>query len=71
MSDKMYYVNGTFLMKGVAGLTGPYEGWFVGSNRRIPVKANLKVFLGSIVVELDSINNTVNMAYDEAKYKKD
>ena len=68
--DKMYYVNGTFLMKGIAGLTGPYEGWFVGSERRIPVKANLKVFLGNIVVELDSINYVVDLAYDEAKYKK-
>jgi hypothetical protein len=51
-------------------LTGPYEGWFVGSDRRIPIKANLKVFLGSIVVKLDSVNYTANMAYDEAKYKK-
>jgi hypothetical protein len=69
--DKMYFVDGTFLMKGIAGLTGPYKGWFVGSERRIPVKAELKVFLGSVVVKLDSINNVVDMSYNEEKYKKE
>ena len=69
--DKMYLVDGTFLMKGVAGLTGPYKGWFVGSERRIPIKAELKVFLGNVVVKLDSVNHVVDMGYNEAKYKKD
>ncbi|MEJ2542562.1 MAG: DUF3108 domain-containing protein [Calditrichaceae bacterium] len=69
--DKMYFVDGTFLMKGVAGLTGPYKGWFVGSERRIPVKADLKVFLGNVVVKLDSVNQIDDMSYDEEKYKKD
>jgi hypothetical protein len=69
--DKMYYVDGTFLMKGVAGLSGPYKGWFVGSERRIPVRADLKVFLGNVVVELDSVKHVIDMSYDEARYKKD
>ncbi|HES59453.1 MAG TPA: DUF3108 domain-containing protein, partial [Caldithrix sp.] len=69
--DAMYFVDGTFLMKGVAGLTGPYKGWFVGSERRIPAKAELKVFLGNVIVELESVNQITDMSYDVAKYKKD
>lgn len=68
--DKMYYVDGIFLLKGVAGLTGPYKGWFVGSERRIPVKAELKVFIGNVAVELDSVNHVTDMGYDKDKYKK-
>ena len=69
--DKMYFVDGTFLMKGVAGLTGPYKGWFVGSERRIPVKADLKVFLGNVVVEMEEVNHLDDMSYDVAKYIKE
>ncbi len=69
--DKMYYVDGNIMMKGIAGLTGPYKGWFVGSERRIPVKAALKVFLGSVTLKLDSVNTVADMSYDEDKYKKE
>ena len=69
--DKMYYVDGTFLMKGVAGLTGPYKGWFVGSERRIPAKAELKVFLGNVALKLDEVNQVEDKSYDVEKYKKD
>ena len=69
--DKMYYLDGTFLMKGVAGLTGPYKGWFVGSERRIPVKADLKVFLGNVVVKLKSVEHVTDLSYDVERYKKE
>jgi hypothetical protein len=68
--DKMYFVDGTFLMKGVAGLTGPFEGWFAGSEKRIPVKAKLKVFIGNVTLDIDSVNHVIDKSYNISRYKK-
>jgi len=39
---------------GVYGLTGGFEGWFSNDEARIPLVARMKVFLGSIKVQLKS-----------------
>ncbi|MBN2417183.1 DUF3108 domain-containing protein [bacterium] len=41
--------------KGIAGLSGPFRGWFSRDARRLPLKAALKVFIGSVWVELEEI----------------
>ncbi len=46
-------VEGTFYIKGIAGVTGDYKGWFTTDERRIPLKALMKVFIGNVVVELE------------------
>jgi hypothetical protein len=46
------HMSGRFLFKGIAGLSGGYEGWFSADERRIPLRAKLKIFLGSIRLEL-------------------
>ncbi|WP_457566453.1 DUF3108 domain-containing protein [Caldithrix abyssi] len=50
-------VEGTFHIKGIAGVTGDYKGWFTRDERRVPLKALLKVFVGNVVVELESWKN--------------
>jgi hypothetical protein len=37
---------------GVFGLTGDFEGWFSNDEARVPIKAKMKVILGSVTVEL-------------------
>ena len=49
---KGHYIRGNVHMKGMAGLSGPFEGWFATDNRRPPLKARLKVFIGSVTLEL-------------------
>ena len=48
-----YYVSGMIKMKGIAGVTGPFEGWFAADSQRPPLFAKLKVFVGNVVVELE------------------
>ena len=52
-----YYLNGELLMKGIAGVTGPYQGWFAVDNQRPPLKAKFKVWIGSVTVELEEWKN--------------
>jgi hypothetical protein len=52
-----HYVDGRLLIKGIAGVTGPYRGWFSTDPQRVPLKAYLKVFIGSVKVELESWKN--------------
>ncbi|RLD15895.1 hypothetical protein DRI50_03170 [candidate division KSB1 bacterium] len=49
----VYIVEGMFHLKGIAGVTGKYIGWFTHDNRRIPLGANMKVFVGNVKVELE------------------
>ena len=48
-----YYVDGIVRMKGIAGLTGPYKGWFATGNQSPPLKAEMKVFIGSVKIQLE------------------
>ena len=54
---KTYYLDGVVQMKGIAGLTGPYKGWFSQDAQRPPLKAQLKVFVGSVNIELEEWKN--------------
>ena len=46
--------DGTAGFVGVFGLTGDFEGWFSNDDARIPIKANMKVIIGSVTLELVS-----------------
>ncbi len=50
---KTVRVEGVIHLKGIAGVTGEYKGWFTRDQRRVPIKALLKVFVGNVVVELE------------------
>lgn len=49
----VYYIDGMFHLKGIAGVTGPFQGWFARDEQRPPLRAYLKVFIGNVVVELE------------------
>ncbi len=51
-----YHIGGEIFMKGIAGVTGPFRGWFSKDAHRIPLKAELEVFIGSVKVELEDWN---------------
>lgn len=46
------YFNGNIEYKGIYGLTGNFEGWFSRDNAAIPIKAKMKVLIGSVNIEL-------------------
>ncbi len=48
-----YFIDGNILMKGIAGVTGPFKGWFARDAQRPPLRAYLKVFIGNVVLELE------------------
>lgn len=48
-----YFIDGEVHMKAIAGLSGPFKGWFVIDSQRPPLIAELKVFIGSVKVELE------------------
>jgi hypothetical protein len=43
---------GTMEFTGIFGLTGDFEGWFSNDDARVPIKAKMKVIIGSVTVEL-------------------
>ncbi len=51
-SLKCYPMKGKLLSEGIVGLNGVFTGWFSADPWRIPVRARLKVWLGSVIVEL-------------------
>lgn len=48
------YFNGDANWTGVYGLTGRFEGWFSDDEARIPIRAKMKVYVGSVNLELVS-----------------
>jgi len=48
-----YYIDGKIETRGIAGVTGPYKGWFAADGQRPPIKAELKVFIGNVKIELE------------------
>jgi hypothetical protein len=44
--------DGTMEFTGIFGLTGDFEGWFSNDQARVPIKAKMKVLIGSVNVEL-------------------
>lgn len=57
MPLETYYLDGELHIKGIAGVTGPFKGWFAVDRKRPPLKAELKVFIGHIKVELEEWKN--------------
>lgn len=51
---KTTYFDGTANWTGVYGLTGGFEGWFSDDEARIPIKAKMKVYIGSVTLELQT-----------------
>ena len=39
---------------GLYGLSGNFEGWFSNDEARVPIKAKMSVYIGSVVIELKS-----------------
>ncbi|MBN2710061.1 MAG: DUF3108 domain-containing protein [Calditrichaceae bacterium] len=52
-----YYIDGELLVEGIAGVSGPYEGWFSRDSHRVPLYAKMKVFIGSVNIELEEWKN--------------
>lgn len=50
------FVEGKILFKGVAGCSGRYEAWISNDNNALFLTAKVKIFLGSIKLELVSID---------------
>ena len=48
--------NAKWVGNSFAGMKGPFIGWISDDSAAIPLKAELKIFLGSIVLELESTN---------------
>jgi len=52
-----YYIQGRVKFIGVAGIKDDFEGWFSGDESRVPLKAKMKAFFGSVTIELESSEN--------------
>ena len=46
------YINGDTDFVSVFGLTGKFEGWFSNDEASVPIKANMKVIIGNVTIEL-------------------
>lgn len=51
---KTTYFDGVANWTGIYGLSGKFEGWFSDDAARVPVKAKMKVYVGSVTIELQS-----------------
>jgi len=51
---KSLYFSGDANWTGVYGLTGRFEGWFSDDDARVPLKAKMKVYVGSVTLELQA-----------------
>lgn len=62
------FFNGEIKMKGIAGLTGPFETWYSDDYARVPVVAFMEVFIGRVRVELIKWKNwTPSKVISESK----
>ena len=52
-----YYLDGKAHFKAIAGFRDDFEGWFSSDARRIPLAARMKVFIGSVYLELEECEN--------------
>jgi len=48
------YFEGCILGEGIAGLKGDFKGWLSAGHQRVPMRAELKVTVGSVVLELEA-----------------
>jgi Protein of unknown function (DUF3108) len=47
------YFSGELFVEGIAGVTGPFEAWFSDDAFRVPILSYMKVFIGSVKIELE------------------
>ena len=52
-----YELDGKAHFKAIAGFGGYYRGWFSTDNQRVPLKAEMKVFVGKVKIELEKWKN--------------
>jgi hypothetical protein len=50
-------LNGTTTIKAIAGFSGAFRGWFSTDGRAVPLRAKMKVFIGSVTVDLEKWKN--------------
>lgn len=53
-----YYLDGRIGFQGFFGVTGYFEGWIANDPASIPVKGKVKVFLGSVLIQLKGQNRS-------------
>ncbi len=46
------YFKGNADWEGIYGVTGRFEGWFSADEARVPIRAKMKVYLGSVDIQL-------------------
>lgn len=51
---KTVYFGGDADWTGIYGLSGRFEGWFSDDEARVPIKAKMKLYVGSVTIELQS-----------------
>ena len=51
-----YRLSGHINFTGTFGITGDFVGWMAADSSAVPLKANMKVLLGSVVVQLKEID---------------
>jgi hypothetical protein len=49
---KTVYFKGSANWTGIYGLTGEFEGWFSDDEASVPIRAKMKVYVGSVDIEL-------------------
>ncbi|MFZ0390758.1 MAG: DUF3108 domain-containing protein [Calditrichia bacterium] len=52
-----YYLQGKVKFIGIAGIKDDFEGWFSSDPQRVPLKAKMKAFFGSVTLELEDYKN--------------
>lgn len=52
-----YYVDGRLKFVGIAGVKEGFRGWFSTDDQRVPIKAYMKAFIGSVRIELERWSN--------------
>jgi len=61
VKQKAYYLQGRVKFIGIAGIKDDFEGWFSTDKQRVPLKAKMKAFFGSINIELEDYENWVSL----------
>ena len=50
----MVFMEGRLLSKGMAGLTGQFKIWLSGDDRRVPLRAEVRMLIGTVTLSLES-----------------
>lgn len=58
-----YYIQGRVKFIGIAGIKDDFEGWFSLDRQRVPIKAKMKAFFGSVTIELEEARNWLGEKY--------